>query len=166
MEKYVEMKSPFTGGRVKEVTDIETKEFRREKFQVSVTYYVCEDTNEQFTTAEQDQQMLDSVYAQYRRRHGIPTPETIRAIRLQYGLTLTRMSELLGFGANQYAQYEKGEMPSESNGKIILLAAYPTTMKILLDSCREKLGEVEYERIKRHVAPFDVNPLSREFSFA
>ena len=31
MEKYVELKSPFTGGKVKEISTIEEHEFRKEK---------------------------------------------------------------------------------------------------------------------------------------
>ena len=44
MEKYVDLKSPFTGGKVKEVSTVEEHEFRKEKFTVHVRYYVCEDT--------------------------------------------------------------------------------------------------------------------------
>ncbi len=34
MEKYIDMKSPLTGGRVKEVSTMEEKIFRKEKFHV------------------------------------------------------------------------------------------------------------------------------------
>ena len=54
MEKYIDMKSPLTGGRVKEVSTMEEKIFRKEKFRVHVRYCVCEDSGEQFTTTEQD----------------------------------------------------------------------------------------------------------------
>ena len=36
MEKYVEIKSPFTGGKVKEVSTVEEHEFRKERFLVHV----------------------------------------------------------------------------------------------------------------------------------
>ena len=70
MEKYVDMKSPFTGGKVKEISTIEVKEFRKEKFSVHVRYYVCEDTDEQFTTTEQDTLQFNDLYGQYRIKHG------------------------------------------------------------------------------------------------
>lgn len=44
MEKYIDMKSPLTGGRVKEVSTMEEKIFRKEKFRVHVRYCVCEDS--------------------------------------------------------------------------------------------------------------------------
>ena len=64
MEKYVELKSPFTGGRVKEVSTVEEHEFRKEKFSVHVRYYVCEDTGEKFTTTEQDELLFNELYSQ------------------------------------------------------------------------------------------------------
>ena len=115
MEKYVEIKSPFTGGKVKEVSTVEEHEFRKERFSVHVRYYVCEDTGERFTTTEQDELLFNELYSQYRVNHGIPFPEEIKGIRLHYGLNYQQITKILGFGANQYAQYEKGQMPSESN---------------------------------------------------
>lgn len=119
MERYVEMKSPFTGGRVKEITTIEEKVFRGEKYIVNVRYYVCEDTGEQFTTTEQDTILFDDLYSQYRVRHGIPFPDEIKEIRLRYGLNYSEIFRLLGFEGNLYARYESGELPTESNGKLI-----------------------------------------------
>lgn len=77
MEKYVDMKSPFTGGRVKEVFTNEIKEFRGEKYEVNVRYYVCEDTGEEFTTTEQDTLWYNELYSQYYAKHGIPFKEEI-----------------------------------------------------------------------------------------
>ena len=59
MENYVELKSPFTGGKVKEVSTTEEHEFRTEKLLVHVRYYVCEDTGERFTTTEQDELLFN-----------------------------------------------------------------------------------------------------------
>ena len=119
MEKFVDLKSPFTGGRVKEVSTVEVHEFRKETISVHVRYYVCEDTGEKFTTSEQDELLFNELYSQYRVNHSIPFPEEIKAIRLRYGLNYQQMTKILGFGSNQYAQYEKGQVPSESNGKML-----------------------------------------------
>ena len=77
MEKFVDLKSPFTGGRVKEVSTVEEHEFRKETFSVHVRYYVCEDTSEKFTTSEQDELLFNELYSQYRVNHGIPFPEGV-----------------------------------------------------------------------------------------
>ncbi|MDE6768472.1 MAG: DUF4065 domain-containing protein [Muribaculaceae bacterium] len=147
MEKYVDMKSPFTGGKVKEISTIEVKEFRKEKFSVHVRYYVCEDTDEQFTTTEQDTLQFNDLYGQYRIKHGIPFPEEIKAIRKKYNLNYSQISRILGFGANQYAKYEAGEVPSESNGKMIATIKDKEVLISLLKNSKAVFQPTEYERI-------------------
>ena len=147
MEKYVDMKSPFTGGRVKEISTTEVKEFRKEKFSVHVRYYVCEDTGEQFTTTEQDTLQFNDLYAQYRIKHGIPFPDEIQEIRNRYNLNYSQISRILGFGANQYAKYESGEVPSESNGKMIAAINDKGVLLGLLKRCNTVFQPSEYDRI-------------------
>ncbi len=147
MEKYVDMKSPFTGGKVKEVFTTEVKEFRREKFSVNVRYFICEDTGEQFTTTEQDTLQFNDLYSQYRFRHGIPFPDEIKSIRKHYNLNYSQISRILGFGANQYAKYESGEIPSESNGKMIAAIKDKNVLLRMLKSCKAEFQPLDYDRI-------------------
>lgn len=147
MEKYVDMKSPLTGGRVKEICTIEEKEFRKEKYNVHVRYYICEDTGEQFTTTAQDTLQFNDLYAQYRVKHGIPFPDEIREIRQQYGLNYSQISRILGFGVNQYAKYESGEVPSESNGKMIATIRDKSVILNLLKACQADFQPSEYQKV-------------------
>ena len=151
MEKYVELKSPFTGGRVKEVGTVEEHEFRKEVFSVHVRYYVCEDTGEKFTTSEQDELLFNELYSQYRVNHGIPFPEEIKAIRLHYGLNYQQMTKILGFGSNQYAQYEKGQMPSESNGKMLSAIMNRQFMLHLLEDSKTEFSGEEYQKVYQSI---------------
>ena len=160
MEKYVEMKSPFTGGKVKEVSTIEQHEFRKEIFSVHVRYYVCEDTGERFTTTEQDELLFNELYSQYRVNHGIPFPEEIKAIRQHYNLNYQQITKILGFGTNQYAQYEKGQMPSESNGKLLSAAKNRPFMLHLLEDSRTEFSEEEYNKVYQSVLASEVKPES------
>lgn len=155
MEKYVDMKSPFTGGRVKEICTTEVKDFRKERFTVHVRYFVCEDTGEQFTTTEQDTLQFNDLYAQYRVKHGIPFPDEIKAIRKKYNLNYSQISRILGFGANQYAKYEAGEVPSESNGKMINAIRDRNVLIGLLKSCKDTFQPSEYERILNSIMMCD-----------
>jgi uncharacterized phage-associated protein len=45
------------------------------------------------------------------------------------------MSEILGFGTNSYRQYESGEVPNQSNAKLIQLANDPHEFKKLTNYC-------------------------------
>src|SRR5690606_24785323 len=74
---------------------------------------------------------------QYRVKYNIPFPEQIIGIRSKYDLPASKMSEILGFGANVYRQYEAGEVPSQSNAKLIQLVDDPHEFKIGRASCRE-----------------------------
>lgn len=156
METYIDMKSPLTGGRVKEVSTTEEKIFRKGKYCVHVRYCVCEDTGEQFTTTEQDTLQFNDLYSQYRIRYGIPFPEEIKEIRQKYGLNYSQMSRILGFGANQYAKYEAGEVPSESNGKMIAAIKDKNVLLSLLKHCKDIFLPSEYDRILTSINMSDI----------
>lgn len=141
------MKSPFTGGRVFLVEDIETQEFRKEKYEVHVRYYVCEDTGEEFNTAEQGDMECNELYNQYRVKHGIPFPDEIKKVREKYGLTYTQITKIVGFGQNQWRQYENGQVPSESNGKSIVAASSKAGMSSMLMVSRDEFNDSEFRRI-------------------
>lgn len=149
------LQSPFTGGRVFEVETIEEQEFRKEKFQVHVRYYVCEDTGEQFTGNGQDTLLTNELYGQWRVKHGVPFPEEIKSIRLRYGLNYVQITKILGFGANQWKSYEDGCVPSESNGKMIRAAQNKQTMLMMLESSRSEFDDAEFSKLQMQVKAAD-----------
>ena len=151
-KEYVDIESPFTGGKVFEIHDVEEKTFRGEKFSVNVRYYLCEDTGEQFTSAAQDELWTSELYGQYRAKHGIPSPAEIKSIRESYGLNFAQMSRMLGFGINQLRNYENGQVPSESNGKMLRIAANPLMMMNLLEISINEFPSSEYERVRGKIA--------------
>lgn len=158
MEKHVEITSPFTGGKTKEISTVEEHEFRKERFSVHVRYFVCEDTGEHFTTTEQDELLFNELYSQYRVNHGIPFPEEIKYIRLHYGLNYQQITKILGFGVNQYAQYEKGQMPSESNGKLLSAIMNQQFMLHLLEDSRAEFTEDEYYKVLQSIMASELKP--------
>ena len=141
------MKSPFTGGKVVLQQEKSELVFRKEKFQYISLYYQCEDTKERFTTTEIDEINLSQVYNQYRVRYGIPFPDEIKRIRQTYELPASKMSEILGFGDNQYRLYENGDMPSEANGKILSSIKEPLIFKVFVENAKNQFDVKEYEKI-------------------
>lgn len=150
-ERYIDMKSPITGGRVKLVEDIEQHEFRKEQYTVHVRYCLCEDSGEQFTMEGQDDFVLNQIYNQYRLSHGIPFPDEIKALRERYGLNYAQMSRILGFGTNQWKLYEQGVVPSESNGKMIIAIREKQCMLSLLEASRAEFKPADYDRVKTSI---------------
>ncbi len=145
------MKSPFTGGETTLQKEIRTMDFRKEPFRVQFQYYLCKDTGEQFTDDELDEVNINQVYNKYREKYGIPFPDEIKAIREQYGLPASKMSEILGLGANVYRNYEAGEVPSVSNGRLIQMVKDPKEFRQLIDYSKNEFTLEELERINKKI---------------
>ena len=126
------MKSPITGQEMTLQREERELTFRKEVFSIQYHYYLCETSGEQFTSTELDEINTQQLYNQYRGKHNLPFPEDIRRIRETYGLSAVKMSEVLGFGVNGYRNYEQGEVPSQSNGKLIQLAGEPRQFRALV----------------------------------
>jgi len=129
------MKSPVTGKEMTLTKERRSIGFRKESFEVVFHYYKCEDSGEQFTTTALDEVNMNQVYNQYRDKFKIPFPEEISRIREKYGLSATKMSAILGFGANSYRQYEAGEMPSISNARLIQMIDDPGKLIEMVNLC-------------------------------
>lgn len=146
-ETKTDIKSPITGGPVIEVKGIQSMDFRKETYEVPVRFYKCIESGEEFTTGEQDEEWSSFLYGQYRLKHGIPSPSEIRSLRERYGLSFQEMTAILGFGTNQLSQYEKGEVPSESNGKLLSLCMKKDNMKTLLRLSKDKFSTTDYKAL-------------------
>ena len=129
------MKSPITGLEMKLTKEQRSMIFRKETFDIVFHYYQCEDSREQFTSAALDELNMNQVYNQYRDKFNIPFPDEINNIRGKYGLSASKMSEILGFGVNSYRQYEAGEIPSVANAKLIQMVDDPQNFMEMTALC-------------------------------
>lgn len=129
------MKSPITGLQMKLTKEQRSMIFRKETFDIVFHYYQCEDSGEQFTSAALDELNMNQVYNQYRDKFNIPFPDEINNIRSKYGLSASKMSEILGFGVNSYRQYEAGEIPSVANAKLIQMVDDPQNFMEMTALC-------------------------------
>lgn len=153
------MKSPITGKEMVIKSELIEHEFRKEKFDIVYHYYLCEDSGETFEDERLTQLNLNQVYNQFRKKHNLPFPEEIISLREQYGVSASKMSEVLGFGINVYRSYENGEIPSSSNARLIQLASDPKEFKRLVD-LSDVLTDKERERV---MAKIDELILKDEF---
>ena len=143
------MKSPITGREMKLIKEHRSMNFRKETFDVVFHYYKCEDSEEQFTSMELDEVNMNQVYNQYRDKFNIPFPDEIMRIRSKYGLSASKMSEILGFGVNTYRQYEGGEMPSVANAKLIQLVDDPKKFINMLELCGTSDEKIKTKYIQK-----------------
>jgi len=129
------MKSPFTGREMSIQKEWRTMRFRKDQFKILFHSYRCDETEEQFEDDEFSELNYNQLVNQYREKYCILFPEQIIAIREKYDISATKMSEILGLGANSFRQYENGEVPSQSNSRLIQLAGDPHEFKKLTDLC-------------------------------
>jgi len=129
------MKSPITGKEMTLTKEKRSLEFRKDAFGVIFHHFKCENSGEKFTTTELDDLNINQLYNQYRAKYNIPFPDEITKIREKYGLSASKMSAILGFGANSYRQYETGEMPSISNARLIQMADDPNKFIDIVELC-------------------------------
>ena len=104
-----------------------------------------------FTTTALDEVNIGQVYNQYRSKYGIPFPDEIKHVRQRYGLSATKMSQILGFGDNQYRLYENGDMPSETNGKILMSIQNPLIFENFVINAKNQFDEQDYAKILEKV---------------
>ncbi len=129
------MKSPFTGKEMCTHKEWRTLSFRKEEFKVLSHMYICKETGEKFEDDAFANLNYNQLVNQYREKFSIPFPEQIKSIRKKYGVSAVKMSEILGFGVNSYRQYEAGEIPSQSNAKLIQLVSDPHEFEKLVKLC-------------------------------
>ena len=141
------MISPFTGGEVRLCHEQRELVYRKDKFVYVAQFYVCVDTQEQFTTTELDEINIGQVYNQYRAKYGIPFPDEIKHMREMYGLSASKMSEILGLGANQYRLYENGEIPSEAIGKTLKSIMNPAVFSIYVHNSKYQFSSQDFAKI-------------------
>ena len=137
-------------------------EMRGEKYPYVHIAFRDDENDEQFTTTESDMICFDQVANQYREKHGIPYTDEIVALRERYGVSATKMAQILGFGTNQYRLYEMGEVPSESNGKMIRSAMNPRVFLDLVQSSRNLLTEKDLAKITARVEDVIASSVGRQ----
>lgn len=158
------MKSPITGKEMVLKTDLIEHEFRKEKFEIVYHYYLCEESGEKFEDEVLTQLNLSQVYNLFRKRHNLPFPEEIIALREQYDLSASKISEVLGFGINVYRNYESGEIPNSSNARLIQLAQDPREFKRLIElsdvltpkETVRVMGKIDELILQQEFANFDI----------
>ena len=134
--------------------EVRTTTFRKEEYSYIHTGIIDAD-GEMWTTTEMDEANIFQVYNQYRVRHGIPFPDEISGLREHYGLSAAKMSQILGFGINQYRMYEDGEVPSVSNGRTIIAAREKDVFMSFVEASKSDMTEQEYQRIRKKVEAAD-----------
>ncbi len=136
-------------GRLRQVW--QKHSFRKEAFEICYHYFEDPVNGIEYTTSSIDELNLCQIKNQYRTKHHIPFPEEIRAIRNQYGLSASKMSEILDFGINSYRLYEQGDIPSLANAKLIRVARNPEHFLPFVAEKKEIFSRNAYEKLRTRI---------------
>lgn len=110
-------------------------DYRKESYEVVYHSSELQEGEAEYGSAFFEEVINIQVHNQYRVKNNIPFPDEILEIREKYGLSATKMSEVLGFGVNSYRQYESGEMPSIANAKLIKIVEDPHIFMKMVELC-------------------------------
>ncbi|MBA7548111.1 hypothetical protein ES705_40557 [subsurface metagenome] len=144
------MKSPITGKEMKFLREKKKLIFRKEELEIDFHCYICEESGEKYETEEFSILNLTQVHNKYRGINNLPFPDEIKYIREKYGLSSSKMSEILGLGINTFRSYEHGEIPNTSNGRLIQLSGDPKELKKLINLA-PSLSKIELEKLNRKI---------------
>jgi len=129
----------------------EEYELRGEKFTLEVPRVVCLTCGE----AEIDDSFGDptlKLYAEYRRRHGLLTPEQIRSIREKYELSQDAFAILLGTSPATLARYEGGSLQDKAYDQLLRACQNPSFISDLLRREGGGLTFRQLEQVNRALA--------------
>lgn len=132
---------PVCTGKAHLKAEHKERAYRNEKFDLVERFYQCNKCNYSFTNDDVDAYNLNLLHNMYREKYLIPFPEQLISIRETYGLSQTKMSELLGFGPNQYRLYENGELPSGANAMLLRLLLSPKSFKDIVLENRNNISD-------------------------
>ncbi len=149
MNKLID--SPYGTGKAELKYEISEEVFRKEKLKARKYYYKCQKTGNEFTTNETGDLNAIQLFNLYRERKKILFPEQIIKMREGYGLSAAKMSEVLGFGANTYSNYEKGEIPNDSNSTLLNQAYNPVSFKSIILSKEDLFSEKQFTELTKRI---------------
>lgn len=149
MKKKIEC--PYCEGMANLQRDAKEITYRKDVYKIIAHFYKCEKCGEEFTTTEADAISLTQAHNQYREKYNIPFPDEIAAIREKYELSASKMSEVLGLGANGYGNYESGEIPTPAYGNLISAAAEPPIFLSLLDKAKTHFSDNAFNKARERV---------------
>ena len=129
--------------------EVETKVITRkenfkicgENIEVDAQVMLCANCGEEIFNEELDSATLLNAYNEYRRRHKLLSPEEIKRIREQYGLSQRSFAKLLNWGDKTVRRYEN------AHNSLLLFLRDPDNMRIYLLENEISLNEKQKDKL-------------------
>jgi putative zinc finger/helix-turn-helix YgiT family protein len=104
-----------------------------------------------FVDSKTGDKNIMQVHNQYREKYKLLFPVEIIELREKYGLTKAKMSLVLGWGQNTYANYEKGALQNESHNSLMRLVEDPEQFFKLVEMRFDLFSSGEIEILRKRI---------------
>ncbi len=132
-------------------TRIETVEqgftVRGEPIDVLGQIHYCGQCGEALVAEDNDSALLEKAYSSYRTKHGLLSPQEIRALREKYGLSQRSFAKLLGWGDITIHRYESGALQDIAHDSLLRLIQDPSNLETLLGSAKNRIPPSVLDRL-------------------
>lgn len=130
------------------IEKIETTEVKDEKIEMLQKVGICNECGHEIYVRELENENLEKLYNEYRRRKGLLQPAEIKAIREKYGLTQSQFAKLLCVGEKTITRYENGSIQDGSINTLIGLSESAVVFRKILELNGNKLSDTDRNRIE------------------
>ncbi|MBQ8537186.1 MAG: type II toxin-antitoxin system MqsA family antitoxin [Clostridia bacterium] len=127
----------------------ETYQVKGKEYTVNAQVPVCPHCNIDLWDPDAEDRILRQVYAMYREDTGLLSPEEIKEIREQYGLSQSSFARLLGFGEKTITRYENGALQDEVQNNLLLMMKKQANFQEIFEKNKGRLTEFERSRVKK-----------------
>lgn len=131
----------------------ESTELRGRIYDFSARNAYCEKCGGEIYVAELEDENLEALYDEFRRKNDIISLQDIRAIPEKYNIGKRPLSLLLGWGEQTFSRYYDGDMPSKQYSEILKqIYNDPKYYLSLLEKGKDKLqSPLAYKKSKAAV---------------
>lgn len=125
---------------------------RGEPVHVDVTYLVCESCGTE-RVDESAGDPAEMAFAEYRKRHGLLTPEQIKGIREQWALSQSAFATLLGMSQATINRYESGSLQERTHDELIRSCDDRSHMENLFRRRADSLLPLQRRKLEQALQP-------------
>ena len=126
----------------------QTLSIKGKRITLVVPVRICEKCGEEILDPELDDKTLISFYNEYRKTENLLLPSEIKEIRLQYHLSQSAFSKILGFGEKTITRYENGALQDVCHDNLIRVTRSFDVFIQLWEDRKHTLTKKEQEHIE------------------
>ncbi|EAE2538729.1 TPA: type II toxin-antitoxin system MqsA family antitoxin [Listeria monocytogenes] len=135
----------------KEVEFKEDIEIKGEMFSNTHHYLECENCGVQIENPANLDRNLESDYNFYRKAKNWLTPDEIKSVREQYGLSQRTFATLLGMSHATLSRYEGGALQTDLHNTLFIMANDPNAFHMVMLTNKSKISEDIYKKTENKI---------------